>query len=46
MTANVLTGLAPRDPQRARFDQEALAQLEALYREASELPGVKRVPST
>mgnify|MGYP003352049262 CR=1 FL=1 len=31
MTANVLTGLAPRDPQRARFDQEALAQLEALY---------------
>lgn len=31
MTANVLTGLAPRDPRRARFDQEALAQLEALY---------------
>jgi RNA polymerase sigma-70 factor (ECF subfamily) len=31
MTANVLTGLAPRDPRRARFDKEALAQLEALY---------------
>ncbi|MEI6812784.1 MAG: sigma-70 family RNA polymerase sigma factor [bacterium] len=31
MTANVLTGLTPRDPRRARFDQEALAQLEALY---------------
>jgi len=28
---SVVTGLAPRDPQRARFDQEALAQLEALY---------------
>lgn len=31
MTANVLTGLTPRDPRRARFDKEALAQLEALY---------------
>ena len=31
MTANVLTGLTPRDPRRARFDQEALAQLVALY---------------
>ncbi len=31
MIANVLTGLMPRDPRRARFDQEALAQLGALH---------------